>query len=117
MVAPGCRRAAAWLNPVVFTLACGFAGVSGLGYARHRGRACHCFGALSRQRFDARGLVHSAAVAAAAGAGMGPVPPRMAGLSAAQHVLLFLTGVLVALGAFSAARALSLVRKLGLETP
>ena len=109
--------AAGWLNPIVFMLACGFAGVSGFGYARHRGRACHCFGALSSQRFDARGLARSAAVTAAAGAGLAPVPPLVTELSSGQQALLFLAGLLVALGAFSAARALSLVRTLGLEAP
>jgi hypothetical protein len=107
--------AAGWLNTIVFAFACCFAGVSGLGYIRHRGRPCACFGSLSSRRFDARGLARSAAVVIAAGLGTCRVLPVLVGMSAAPRVLLFLAGALVALGAFSAARAFSLVRELELE--
>jgi hypothetical protein len=107
--------AAGWLNTIVFAFACCFAGISGLGYIRHRGRPCACFGSLSSRRFDAGGLARSAAVVIAAGLGTCRVPPVLVGMSAAPRVLLFLAGALVALGAFSAARALSLVRELELE--
>jgi hypothetical protein len=107
--------AAGGLSISVFVLACGFVGVSGLGYIRHRGRPCSCFGALSSRRFDALGIARSTAVAIAAGIGTCGVPPAEAGMTAAQRALLFLAGVLVALGAFCAARAFGLVRKLELE--
>ncbi len=107
--------AAGWLNAAVLALACGFAGVSGLGYARHRGRACHCFGALSGGRFDARGLLRSAAVAVAAAIATAGPPPGTARLGAGQQALLGLAGAVVALSAFTAARALAQARRRGLE--
>jgi len=106
---------AAWLNTAVLVLTCGFTGVSGFGYARHRGRACRCFGALSGGRFDARGLARSTAVAVAAALAMAGPPPAMSQISAGHRALLGLSGALVALGAFTAARALGLARRRSLE--
>ncbi len=107
--------AVGWLNPVVFGLACGFVFVSGLGYVRHRGRSCRCFGALSSRRFDALGMARAAVIAAAAAIAMTRVPPALVGLGTGARVLLLICVALVALAAHSAAHALGLARRLELD--
>ncbi len=110
--------AVGWINPVVFAAACGFVVVSGAGYAFHRGRSCRCFGALSNRRFDAAGIVRNAAIAAAAAVAMSGagVRPVMVEIGATAQALLLAAGAVVALAAFSAARALGLARRQELET-
>jgi hypothetical protein len=100
--APG----ASWLNPVVFALCCAFAIVSATGYALFRGRSCQCFGALSRRRFDLSGLARSAVVAGLAALAMSGVEPAKLRLGAPATGLLLCGAALVALAAFTAARAL-----------
>lgn len=104
--------AAGWVNVAVLALTGGFLVVSVLGYARHRGRRCQCFGALSGGRFGALGTAQSTVIAAAAGLATRGAPPAMTALSAAQQLLLLLAAALVTLAAFSAAHAMSLARKL-----
>lgn len=107
--------ATSWLNLVVFGFACGFVAVSVLGYAFHRGHSCRCFGALSRRKFDALGIVRAVAIAAAAALATASLPRAMVEIGAADRALLLLTAAVISLAAFSAARALGLARSLGLE--
>jgi hypothetical protein len=107
--------AAGWLNPVVFAMACGFVAVSIAGYVFHRGLSCRCFGALSRRKFDAMGVLRSMAIAAVAAASMSGVAPGLVDVDVAGRVLLLAAGVLVALAAFTAAGSLAVGRKLGVE--
>jgi hypothetical protein len=107
--------AVGWLNPVAFGLACGFVFVSGLGYVRHRGRSCRCFGALSSRRFDALAIARSMAIAVVAAAAMAKVPPALVDIGVGARVLLFGSVALVALASYSAAHALGLARRLELE--
>jgi hypothetical protein len=107
--------ATGWLNVIVLGFACGFVGAAVAGYAFHRGHSCRCFGALSRRRFDARGIARAAAIAGAAALATAGPPRAMVTISAADRVLLLLTAALTAVAAFSAGRALGRARSLGLE--
>ena len=96
---------ASWLNLVVLAFCGGFVAVSAAGYRWHRGRACRCFGALSRRRFNLAGLGRSLLIAL--GAGVATVPVRAAAiqLSPADRIGLLAGALLVAGAAYSAAAA------------
>ena len=95
-----------WINLVVLALACGFAAVAGLGFARHRGRACRCFGALTRRAFGLRNIGQALLIAAAAALAARPVRRAEVQLGPAAHLLLLAAAIVVAGAAFTAARAL-----------
>lgn len=95
-----------WLNPVVFVLACAFVVVSVTGYILFRGRSCQCFGSLSRRKFDLPGIARSAALAALAALAMLSVDPAHIQIGVPAKALLLSGVCLVALAAFTAARAL-----------
>lgn len=97
--------AIAALNALVFALACAFVAVSAVGYAFHRGRSCRCFGALSRRKFDAAGVPRSAVTAGIAAVALAHVGAAALQLDATARVLLGAAGGLLALAAFTAARA------------
>jgi hypothetical protein len=97
--------ATSWLNLAVLVICCGFLAVWTIGYARHRGRACSCFGALSRRGFTAAGIVRAACLVAAAAAATTGVPALAIRLSPANRLGLTACGALVAAAAFSAAAA------------
>jgi hypothetical protein len=99
--------AAGWLNPVVLAAGVGFVAVSGIGYARHRGRSCRCFGALSRRRFDRAGIARAAAIAAVAALPLAGLPASAVRLAPADRGLLLAAAFLLAAGAFTAARVLA----------
>lgn len=107
--------AVGWLNPLVFVLACGFVAISCVGYAFHRGRSCRCFGALSKRKFDAMGILRSTVIAVVAGDAMSGVRPTLVGVDFVGSILLLLGGALAALAAFTAATALAISRKVELE--
>ena len=109
--------ATGWLNTVVFGFACGFVVVSVLGYVFHRGHSCRCFGALTRRNFDALGIARTVAIAVAAALATAGVPHAMVEIGAADRVLLLLAAALTSLAGFSAARALGLAQRPGLEAP
>ena len=92
------------LNAVVFAIACAFAAVSGVGYAFHRGRSCSCFGALSRRKFDAAGVLRSTVIAGIAAVALAHVGTATLQLDAAARVLLLAAAGLLALAAFTAAK-------------
>jgi|ERR1700680_527096 len=100
-----------WLNAYVFALACAFLGVSGVGYAIHRGYSCQCFGALSQRNFDFRGLLRASMLVGLAAVAMFHVPQPSLSLDAGAHVLLGAAAALLVLVAFTAARALPKVRE------
>jgi hypothetical protein len=99
-----------WLNLAVVVIASGFLVVSTYGYAFYRGRSCTCFGALSGRKFDAGGILRSAAIAGAAAAALASVPRSALALDVAARVLLLGGSLLLALVSFTAARSLALSR-------
>jgi hypothetical protein len=102
-----CWPALTWINLVVLALSCGFAVVAGLGYARHRGRPCHCFGALARRGFGLASLLRATAILAAAAVACVPVhPPTQLDFALALHLLLLAGAALMAAAAAAAAKAL-----------
>jgi len=94
-----------WLNLAMLGICCCFLAVSTVGYSRHRGRACRCFGALSRRGFTAAGIARAACLVAAAVAATASVPAIAIRLSPATRLGLMACGALVAAAAFSAAAA------------
>jgi hypothetical protein len=93
------------LNALVFTIACAFVAVSVTGYALHHGRSCRCFGALSQRKFDAAGVLRSAVTAGIAAVALAHVGAAALQLDATARVLLLAAAGLLALAAFTAARA------------
>jgi hypothetical protein len=99
------------LNALVFAIACVFVAVSAMGYAFHRGRSCRCFGALSQRKFDATGVLRSAVIAGIAAVALAHVDASAFQLDATARVLLFAAAGLLAVTAFTAARARSTARE------
>jgi hypothetical protein len=97
--------AIAALNALVFAVACAFVAVSAVGFAFHRGRSCRCFGALSQRTFDAAGLVRSVVLAAIAAVALAHVGAPALQLDTTARVLLLAAAGLLAVAAFTAARA------------
>jgi hypothetical protein len=95
------------LDVLVFGIACAFVAVSAMGYAFHRGRPCRCFGALSQRRFDAAGVLRSAVIAGIAAVALAHVDAAALQLDAMARVFLFAAAALLAVAAFTAARARS----------
>ena len=102
-----CWPAARWLNWLVLAFACGFVVAAVVGYARHRGRPCRCFGALTRRSFGVRTIGQALLIAAVAGLALRPARPGQLDLGLASHLLLFAAAGLLGLAAFTAARALA----------
>lgn len=103
-----CWPAAGWVNLAVLALGCAFAAAAGLGYARHRGRPCHCFGALTRRGFSAGTLLQALVIVAAAALACQRVhPAAQLRLGAGMHVLLLTAAVLLVAAACTAAKALA----------
>ncbi len=96
---------AGWINPIVLAICCCFLAVWIIGFARHRGRACQCFGGLSRSAFSAAGIGRTAGLVLAAGVALVPVPPIAVALGLGGQLGLLGTGALVAVAAFGAAAA------------
>jgi hypothetical protein len=96
---------AAWLNLAVLAICGCFLAVWTAGYARHRGRPCRCFGALSRRGFTAAGIARAAGLVLAALVATIGVPGISVQLGAAWQLALLAGAVLVAGAAFSAATA------------
>lgn len=94
---------AGWLNMVMLVVCCSFLVVWTVGYVRHSGRPCRCFGALSRRGFTAGGVGRAAGLVLAATVATATVPPVAVGLSVPTTLGLLAGGALVALAAFSAA--------------
>ena len=99
-----CWPAAGWLNWLVLAVA---AGVAAVGDARHHGRPCRCFGALTRRSFGVRTIAQALLTAAVAGLAVRAAGPAQLDLGPAAQLLLLAAAGLVALAAFTAARALA----------
>lgn len=97
--------AVGWLNLVVLVICCAFLVVWGVGYVRHSGRPCRCFGALSRRGFTAGGIGRAAGLTLAAAVATVGVPPAAIQLSLLTRLGLLAGSALVAMAAFSAAAA------------
>jgi hypothetical protein len=103
-----CWPAEGWMNPAVLALGCGLAAVAAIGYLRHRGRPCHCFGALTRRGFSARTLLQALVIVAAAALACQRVQSGAElRLGAGMHVLLLVAAGLLAAAAATAAKALA----------
>lgn len=99
--------AASWLNSAIFALACAFVIVSVAGFAFHRGRACLCFGGLSRRRFDTWSIVRSIVIAVGAAIAMMGTSAASVQVGPVLRGVLLMASLLVALVASTAARALT----------
>jgi len=102
-----CWPGLGWVNLAVLVLSCGFAILAAVGYVRHRGRPCHCFGALSRTGFGLSSLLRALAIVAAAAVACSPIRPApQLHFALAFHLLLLAGAVLMAAAAAAAANAL-----------
>lgn len=102
-----------WLNPAVLVICGGFVVVWTVGYWRHGGRPCRCFGALSRRGFTVAGIGRAAGFALAAALATATVPAAAIQLSGLTRLGLLGGAVLVAAAAFSAAAAAGAKREAG----
>lgn len=98
---------ARWPNLVVLAICLAFGVTWSVGYLRHRGRTCRCFGALSARGFDRAGIVRSALLVLAALAATAPVPARAVQLGLGGQLALLAGGALIACATYSAAAAAS----------
>lgn len=96
-----------WPSLVVLVICAAFLTVSVIGFARHRGRSCRCFGALSARGFDRAAIVRAALLVLAAAAATVPVPALAVQLSLDAQLGLLAGGALVAAATGSAAVAAS----------
>ena len=94
-----------WAGLLVLVLAAGFTVVAAIGFARHRGRPCHCFGALTRRGFGPRSLVQAVLLTCAAAVALRAVPTADVSLTLTQRVLLLAAAAVLSLAAGTAARA------------
>jgi hypothetical protein len=96
---------AGWANLAVLMICFAFLATWTVGYVRHRGRSCRCFGALSARGFDRAGIARAAALVVAALVATAPVPTRTIELGLGAQLALLAGGALIGCAAFSAARA------------
>ncbi len=101
-----CCPQAAWLNLVVLGIGIGFVAASVAGYIWHPGRACRCFGALSKRSFSLAGIARSAVIAAAAGMATVPVHRLLIQVSLPGRLALLAGAAVVCGAAYTAASAL-----------
>ena len=97
---------ARWLNLAALALCCGFVAVSATGYLRHPGRACRCFGALTRRSFTLAAIGRTVLIAIAAGFAAVPASAPLLRLGAAGRLGLLAGAALVAWSAWTAAAAI-----------
>jgi hypothetical protein len=102
---------ARWLNVAVLALCCGFVAVSAIGYARHPGRACRCFGALTGRAFTLAAISRAALIAIAAGFAAVPASAPLLRLGAAGRLGLLAGAALIAWSAYTAAAAIGAGRR------
>jgi hypothetical protein len=100
----------AWIDLAVLAMTAAFVAVSAAGLAFYRGRSCRCFGALSRRKFDGRGLLRSIAIGGLAGVATVTVQPAAIAVGVGAQVMLAACAAVVVLAAFTAARALTTAR-------
>ncbi|HEY3907527.1 MAG TPA: MauE/DoxX family redox-associated membrane protein [Streptosporangiaceae bacterium] len=96
---------ARWPSLVVLAVCVAFALTWSVGYVRHRGRSCRCFGALSAREFDQAGVVRAGVLVLAALAAAAPVPVLSVQLGLGGRLALLAGGALIAGATCSAAAA------------
>jgi len=96
---------AGWLNLAVLAICAGLAAVSAVGYARHPGQPCRCFGSLSERGFGRGGIARSAIIAACAAVAVIPVRPSLLRLGSGDRLGLLAGAALLAAAAYTAAAA------------
>lgn len=97
--------AVAVINLLVLATACGFLTVSSIGYVRHRGKSCLCFGQLSNRVFDGFAVLRSIVIVGlAASVALIAVSPSAIQLATAGHLLLLGGAFVVAVATYTAAR-------------
>lgn len=94
---------ARWPNLIVLASCVAFLVTWSIGYGRHRGRSCRCFGALSARGFDRPGIVRAAVLVLAALAATTAVPVRAVQLGLGGQLALLAGGALIAGATYSAA--------------
>ena len=100
------------INFLVLATACGFLAVSCIGYVRHRGKSCLCFGQLSNRVFDGAGVLRSALIVGlAASVALIGVSPSAIQLATAGHALLIAGAIVVAVATYTAARGAALTNE------
>jgi hypothetical protein len=99
-------------NLLVLATTCGFLTVSAIGYVRHRGKSCLCFGQLSNRVFDGVGVLRSVLlVGLAAGVASIAVSRSAIQLTIAGHLLLLGGAVVVAVATYTAARGAAMTNE------
>ena len=100
------------INFLVLATGCAFFAVSSIGYARHRGVSCRCFGQLSRRVFDVAGLARSFVVVGLAASVAGiAVSPSAIAITTVEHLLLLVAAGVVAFATYTAARGAALTNE------
>ena len=94
------------LNLAVLALCCGFVGVSAVGYRRHPGRTCRCFGALAGRSFNLAGIARAVLAAACAAVAALPVNASLQQVGAFGRLALVGGAALIAWCAYTAAAAI-----------
>lgn len=102
-----------WLNIAIFALTWAFIIASVFGFAFHRGRPCHCFGALSRRTFDTLSIIRSMAIAAVAAVAVATPAGASTHVDLPTRVLLILVCLLLGVAASTATKALSIAEVRG----
>jgi hypothetical protein len=100
------------INLLVLATACAFLTVSSLGYIRHRGRSCLCFGQLSNRVFDAAAVMRSVLIVGlAASVALISVSQTAIQLATSDHVLLLGGTLVVAAATYTAARGVAMTNE------
>jgi hypothetical protein len=100
------------INLLVLATGCAFLSVSSLGYVRHRGKSCLCFGQLSNRVFDAAGVMRSLVILGlAAGVVAIAVSRSSIQLATGDHVLLLGGAAVVAVATYTAARGAAMTNE------
>jgi hypothetical protein len=94
------------LNLAVLVVCCSFVAVSVIGYRRYPGRACRCFGTLSRRSFNHAGIARAALLAACAVLAVWPVSASMLQLGTLGRLGLLAGAAVITSCAFTAAGAI-----------
>ncbi|HZO77576.1 MAG TPA: MauE/DoxX family redox-associated membrane protein [Solirubrobacteraceae bacterium] len=100
------------INLLVLATACGFLTVSSIGYVRHRGKSCLCFGGLSNRVFDGLGILRSVVIVGlATGVSVIAVSRSAIALSTAGHLLLLGGAAVIAMATYTAARGVAMTNE------
>lgn len=100
------------INLLVLATACGFLTVSSVGYVRHRGKSCLCFGQLSNRVFDGVGILRSVVIVGlAASVALITVSRSAIQLPTAGHLIILGGAAVVAAATYTAARGAAMTNE------